>query len=43
MRRILVGAFLILSLAGIATAAQASHCESWTPECFWEDQRLGGS
>lgn len=42
MRRILVGTFLILSLSGIATAAQAEHCEKWTPKCFFEDQQKQG-
>jgi len=42
MRRILVGTFLILSLSGIATAAQADHCKKWSPECYFEDQQKNG-
>ena len=42
MKRFLVGTFLILSLTGIATAAQADHCENWSPKCFLEDQQRNG-
>lgn len=42
MRRIFVGTFLILSLSGIASAAQADHCKRWS-DCFFEDlQKSGG-
>lgn len=41
MRRILVGTFLILSLTGVATAAQANHCKRWS-DCFFEDQQKSG-
>ncbi len=42
MRRILVGTLLILSFAGVATAAQADHCKRWS-DCFFEDLQKSGS
>ena len=41
MRRILVGTLLILSLTGVATAAQADHCKMGS-DCSFEDQQKSG-
>lgn len=42
MRRFLVGTLLILSLTGVAIAAQADHCKRWN-ECIHEDMTITGS
>lgn len=41
MKRILIGAFLVLALAGMASTANADHCKKWS-DCFFEDLRMRG-
>lgn len=41
MKRILLGTFLLLSLAGMASTANADHCKKWH-ECFFEEQKFRG-
>ncbi len=41
MKRIIVGTLLVLSLTGLAAAAQADHCKKWS-DCFFEDLQMRG-